>query len=163
MDNYRQQLVISATPAALYQALATQAGLRAWWTETCTADANVGGLATFEFGSVRKVMRIEKLDPDREVRWSCLEADIAGYGLRRTDEWVGTEMVFKLTPQGDGGTRLDFEHIGLTPALECYQLCNDGWAHFMNSLRGLAEDGKGTPFRAAGVCEVSNAGAAVAA
>lgn len=162
MDNFRQQLLIAATPAAVYQALATQAGLRGWWTETCTANAKVGGLATFEFGQVRKVMRIEKLDPNREVRWSCLEADIAGHGLRRGDEWVGTEMVFKLTPQGDS-TRLDFEHIGLTPALECYQLCNDGWTHFMNSLRRLAEDGRGTPFRAAGICEASRAGAALEA
>ena len=147
MDHYRKQLLISAPPAAVYRAIATREGLRAWWNDTCEADGAVGGQATFRFGRNRKVMRIASLIPGREVRWHCVEANIEAPGVTRKDEWVGTEMVFKLTPQGPGNTVLEFEHIGLTPALQCYQICNGGWNYFLVSLQSLAETGQGTPFK----------------
>ncbi len=44
-------------------------------------------------------------------------------------------------------TLLHFEHEGLTPQLECYQICEDGWGHFLKtSLNKLVETGKGEPF-----------------
>jgi len=154
MDHYRKQLLISAPPAAVYRAIATREGLRAWWNEACEADSAIGGQATFRFGHNRKVMRITNLTPGREVRWHCVEANIEAPGVTRKDEWVGTDMVFKLTPQGPSNTMLDFEHIGLTPALQCYPICNGGWNYFLGSLQNLAETGKGTPFKAEqGVCE----------
>lgn len=95
-------------------------------------------------------MQIESLVPDREVRWLVVEAFIDASFLRHRDEWVGTRIVFQLTPQ-DGGnkTRLDFEHIGLTPAFECFKVCNAGWNQFLGSLQSLVETGQGQPFVAA--------------
>ena len=46
----------------------------------------------------------------------------------------------------DGKTRLDFEHIGLVPALECYDLCSNCWSYFLGSLQQLVETGRGTPW-----------------
>ena len=146
MNHYQQTLVIHADPAAVYAAVATEAGLRAWWTPNCTADKRVGGTATFRFGETSKDMRIERLDANREVRWLCTRAFIAIDKLARKDEWVGTEIVFRLTPTVDGKTRLDFEHIGLEPTLECYDLCNSGWNHFLASLQQFVETGRGTPW-----------------
>jgi len=146
MNHYQQTLVIDADPSAVYAAIATENGLRAWWTPTCTADAHAGGTAHFEFGRTRKDMSIEELDPNRGVRWFCTRAYLASDAIREKSEWAGTEIVFRLTPTVDGKTRLDFEHVGLVPALECYDLCRNGWNHFLASLRQLVETGRGTPW-----------------
>ena len=88
--------------------------------------------------------------PNREVRWHVVEAFIDYSRLQRRDEWVGTDIVFQLTPQDSGNkTQLDFEHIGLTPAFECFEVCNAGWSQFLGSLQSLVETGQGQPFVAA--------------
>jgi len=146
MTHYQQTLVINAEPSAVYAAIATQKGVRGWWTETCTADAHAGGTSQFRFGTICKDMSIEQLDPNRGVRWFCTRVDVGSESNAQITEWVGTEMAFRLTPTIDGKTRLDFEHIGLVPALECYDLCSNCWSYFLGSLQQLVETGRGTPW-----------------
>lgn len=145
MDHFRRQLILSAPAADVYQALATQQGLRSWWTESCEADSRVGGHATFRFGQTYKVMRIDRLEAGREVRWHCIESHIVAPGVPK-EEWLDTEIVFRLTPRGASQTLLDFEHVGLTPAVKCWEICNEGWSQFLASLQSLVESGEGTPF-----------------
>jgi uncharacterized protein YndB with AHSA1/START domain len=84
MNHYQRQLLLSASPAAVYQALTTQQGLRSWWTQTCEVS--------------------------------------------------------------NGKTRLDLEHVGLTPAIECFDICRDGWNQYLGNLQSLVETGRGHPF-----------------
>lgn len=144
-NHYQRQTVLQASPDAVYQALATPQGLQGWWTSTCDIATAVGGRSTFRFGDTWKVMEIEHLAPD-EVRWHCAQANMEAPGIADKQEWVGTRIVFRLSPQGEGATRLAFEHIGLTPALACYGICNDGWNQFLASLQRLVETGQGAPF-----------------
>ena len=146
MNHYCRQMLLAASPAAVYQALATQHGLRSWWTQTCDVDTTVGGKATFRFGEHYKRMQITSLVPGLEVRWHCVEALINVDAFKRKDEWVGTDIAFRLTPQADGKTLLDFEHVGLTPAFECFAVCEAGWTQYLGSLQSLLENGQGTPF-----------------
>lgn len=145
MSHYQQNLIINATPAAVYAALTTPAGLRGWWTEDCDVSTELGGTIHFRFGRNYKDLRIEQLEPSREVRWYCTRAHIAAGDLTRRDEWVGTDIVFRLTPESEGRARVQFEHIGLVPAFECYELCSGGWQYFLRSLQQFAETGRGTP------------------
>lgn len=149
MDTFRSSSTTSATPEGLFAALTTTAGVRGWWTTTCEVASEVGGAIHLRFGDTRKELRVVSLVPGREVRWRCVAAHIAAPGLGRRDEWVGTEMVFRLAPEGVAGTRLDFEHVGLAPALECFTLCVQGWRHFLASLIRYAETGRGTPYEPA--------------
>jgi uncharacterized protein YndB with AHSA1/START domain len=144
MSHFQQSLVINTNPAAAYAALTTLDGLRGWWSQDCDGTPQVGGTLHFRFDCASKDVRIEQLKPQREVRWLCTRAHIDVDGLTRKDEWVGTELVFRLAPEA-GGTRLDFEHVGLTPTLECYELCNKGWRYFLDSLHMFLETGRGTP------------------
>lgn len=147
MSHYRRQMLLAATPDAVYQALTTPHGLRHWWTPTCEVAGEVGGRSVFRFDGTHKAMRIERLVPGREVAWECVQAHIDASGVQHKDEWVGTRMVFTLSPQQGGShTQLDFEHIGLTPALDCFEVCNSGWNQFLDSLQGWVETGKGQPF-----------------
>jgi uncharacterized protein YndB with AHSA1/START domain len=147
MSHFQQSLVLEAPPATVYAALTTPEGLRGWWTQDCQVPTAVGDSIRIRFGGTHKQLRIARLEPSREVRWLCTQAHIDAPQLTRRDEWVGTEMVFRLTPQGDGGTRLDFEHLGLVPAFECHGLCSESWRHFLGSLKQFAETGQGTPHK----------------
>lgn len=148
MNDYHRQLLLSAPPTVVYRALTTPQGLHDWWTQTCEIATTVGARSTFRFNQTRKVMQIESLVPDREVRWHCVEAHIDASWLAHKDEWVGTHIVFKLSPQDSGQTRLDFAHIGLTPAFACFDVCRDGWDQYLASLQSLVETGQGRPFAA---------------
>ena len=143
MSHFRQDLLLQASPAAVYAALTTKDGLRGWWSQDCEGQTHPGGVLTFRFGPTHKGMRVERMEANREVRWRCVGAHIAF--LEKTDEWVGTQIVFQLTPEGEGRTRLEFEHVGLVPSFECYELCDSGWKYFLASLQGFVETGRGTP------------------
>lgn len=145
MKHYRQSLQIQAHPSVVYAALTTATGLRGWWTQDCDVAASLGGTHRFRFGPHHKDLRVEQLEPERLVRWHCTGACIDLPQLSRKDEWVGTDIVFRLEALNDGRTRLDFEHQGLVPTFECYELCDQGWRHFLASLQHYAETGQGTP------------------
>jgi len=149
MNHYQDSFDISADTATVYAALTTVKGLRGWWTQDCTGETAVGDTLHFRFGRTSKGMRIERLEPGREVHWLCTHAHIAADRLARRDEWVGTRIIFRLTSTGDGRTRLDFEHIGLVPEMECYDLCSGGWDYYLPSLRQFAETGRGRPHEVA--------------
>ena len=69
MTTIKHQITIIASPDKVYAALATQTGLRHWWTADTRADANVGGKAEFGFDKRSMVfrMKIEELVPGKRV------------------------------------------------------------------------------------------------
>ena len=144
MEHYRQDLVLEAPPAAVYAALTTAAGLKAWWTQDCDVPPGVGASLVFRFGPNRKQMQVERLVPGAEVAWLCTGAHIAVGELTRRDEWVGTRLVFRLEPSGDGHTRLQFAHLGLVPQFACFAMCSAGCQHFLASLAQYCRTGHGT-------------------
>ena len=154
MDCFHRQLSLAAKPNAVYEALTTPEGLRGWWTQTCDVATGLGK-STFRFNDTYKVMQVEALEPEREVRWKCVEAHLEAPGVKKTDEWVGTQIVFKLSPEGAGKTRLALEHHGLTPALECFEICQGGWDHFLSSLQSFVETGRGTPLVPDSPCQAN--------
>ena len=146
--HYHCRVLIEAPVALVYDALTSAAGLQSWWTTTCEVGKRKGAESTFRFGETYNVMRIEALEPAKEVRWRCLEQYHHAPGqLKRTDEWAGTTVLFKLESQTPGRTVLEFEHHGLHPQLECYAICERGWDHFLKqSLKTYLETGRGQPF-----------------
>ncbi len=152
MDNYQQSFTLKATPAKVYAAISTLEGIQGWWTQDCTGSTHEGASLHIRFGGTHKDLRIEQLEPNQSVRWLCTAAHINHESLTRKDEWVGTQMVFRLTPETNGYTRVDFEHIGLVPSFECYDLCNNGWNYFLKSLHAYVEQGQGTPYEIGDTC-----------
>jgi len=43
MPNLMHSIPIAANPEAVYEAVATQKGMRGWWTRETTMDERVGG------------------------------------------------------------------------------------------------------------------------
>jgi uncharacterized protein YndB with AHSA1/START domain len=146
MKHYQHSLAIAASPAAVYAALSTIDGLRGWWSQDCDGSTAVGDTIHFRFGTCYKDMRVQRLEPGREVRWHCTRAHVEADSVTRPDEWVGTEPVFRISDAGQGRTQLAFEHVGLLPSLSCYGVCSQGWQHFLGSLQQYLETGTGAPY-----------------
>jgi len=131
MAEMKHQIPIKAAPAKVYAALATQAGLRGWWTADSTTAEKIGGNAEFGFDKRGMIfhMKIEELDPATLVVWSC-------HGDH--PEWNGTRLTWKLSPQ-NGGTVVRFSHSNWKDASEFYDTCNSTWGELMHRLRDYAE------------------------
>ena len=131
MPELKHQIDIKATPENVYPALATQAGLRGWWTADTTADEKVGGNAEFGFDRRGMVFRmtIDKLEPGKRVVWTC-------HGDQ--PEWNGTVLNWEFTPNGSH-TTVCFTQSGWKTASEMYAMCNSTWGELMYRLKDYVE------------------------
>jgi len=131
MAEIKHQIPIKAAPEKVYAALATQKGLRGWWTADTKADEKAGGEAEFGFERRGMIFRmtIEKLDPGKQVVWSC-------HGDH--PEWNGTRLNWQLTPQ-DGGTTLRFSQSGWESITDFCASCNSTWGELMYRLKDYVE------------------------
>ncbi len=131
MVEMKHQILIKASPEKVFAAVATQAGLRGWWTADSNTDEKLGGNAEFGFGKRATVFRmaIEKLDPGRHIAWACLGDH---------QEWKGTTLNWVLTPDGKD-TILQFTHGNWRSASDYYAMCNSTWGELMYRLKDYAE------------------------
>jgi hypothetical protein len=144
---FRRVLQINAPAATVYRALTTQTGIEGWWTRTCTIASEIGESSTVRFDKCFKTFRIDQLTPNESVRWHCTAAHIeTDTQFANPAEWVGTSIHFRLETVGPATTQLTLEHIGLGPQFECYDLCRQGWDHFLASLKHYSETGVGAAF-----------------
>jgi len=132
MAELRHQIPINAAPEKVYAALSTQAGLRGWWTLDATADEKVGGKAEFGFDNRQTIfrMKIEKLEPGKQVVWSC-------HGEQ--PEWIGTILTWDIRREGNI-TMLRFTQGEWKSMSEMYAMCNSSWGELVHRLRDYAED-----------------------
>jgi uncharacterized protein YndB with AHSA1/START domain len=131
MAEIKHQIPIDATPDKVYAALATQAGLRGWWTADAKADERAGGKAEFGFDKRGMVFRmaIEMLEPSKRVIWRC-------HGDH--PEWDGTTLTWEIARE-DGVTMLRFTHSGWKSISEFCATCNSSWGELMYRLKDYVE------------------------
>ena len=81
--------------------------------------------------------------PGKKVVWHVLN-NYFNF-VEDKSEWKDTKMIFEIAEK-EGQTELRFTHQGLTPAYECFEVCNEAWGHYITeSLRNLIATGKGNP------------------
>jgi len=131
MAELKHQIGIKSSPEKVYAALTTQAGLRRWWTADATTEERIGGKAEFGFDKRATVfrMKIENLNPGKEVLWSC-HGD--------NPEWSGTKLTWSISGE-KGMSVLRFTHSGWKAATEFFAICNSSWGELMHRLRDYAE------------------------
>jgi uncharacterized protein YndB with AHSA1/START domain len=131
---------IKAPASKVYEAVGTTQGVAGWWTRDTTGTAEVGGKVQVRFHKDgqeigRMIYEVTRLEPGREVHWRILAGP---------PEWVGTDVTFQLTQDGDM-TILLFGHRNWKEPVEFMAHCSMKWAVFLMSLRDLMETGKGQP------------------
>jgi uncharacterized protein YndB with AHSA1/START domain len=125
-------------PEVVCEALTTIDGIASWWGTTA-GSAEQGGALHVGFGSDRQIdLVVVAARPDR-VEWFVEAAPF-------TPEWDGTTIEFEVSAKGSG-SELRFRHLGLTPKLECFDMCHEGWTHYLGSLVAHVDRGEGDPYR----------------
>jgi Activator of Hsp90 ATPase homolog 1-like protein len=140
--DYTTAFVVDQTPEEAFAAINN---VRGWWSGDIDGDTDkLGAEFTYHVPDVHWCkMRIAKLVPGKEVAWHVLESD-----LRYTDaktEWDDTTISFVISKK-DGKTQVQFTHLGLVPADECYDSCSNAWGTLVNgNLRRLIITGELQP------------------
>lgn len=146
MENFRKTIILQATDYNVYAALTNS--ITKWWTEMFEGVSNVKGQSfTISFGAnVFKTMKVEELIPNEKVVWYVTDSLIDIPELKNKTEWIHTKIVWEISKQG-GKTNLHLTHFGLTPKVECYNICENGWHNFAHSLEEFVNKGIGIPFK----------------
>jgi uncharacterized protein YndB with AHSA1/START domain len=137
--DYTRRLEVHAPAPSVVTALTDAAEILRWWT-SFTAAACEGDEVTLTTPRQDEPLAfvVERPAPD-VVRWRVTTCGFL-------PDWVGTHPTFALTAEA-GRTAIEFHHVGLSPALECFEQCRGGWDHFLPSLQRYVETGAGLPDR----------------
>ncbi|NND51316.1 MAG: SRPBCC domain-containing protein [Flavobacteriaceae bacterium] len=122
----------------VYKSIATIEGLRQWWTVQTTGVSELNETIDFRFGERYFIqMKVIELEPNKMVRWECVQAE---------PDWIGTIITFDLDLI-EGKIVLRFSHDKWPTHSDFFAHCNLSWAKYLLSLKLYLENGKGSPFK----------------
>lgn len=137
MPDILQDLPIAAPPDRVFEAVASPAGLDAWWTLGCRGERRPGATWDLDFGP-GYAWRAEV------SRWQPGEA-FALTVTRADADWTGTTVGFLLLPT-PAGTQVRFAHRGWPDANEHFRISCHCWALYLRLLRKYVERGESVPY-----------------
>ena len=137
MPDILHDFPIRATPATVFAAVSSPAGLDAWWTLGASGEANVGAGFELFFG--------EEYDWRATVVRCVTDREFALRIDRASADWVGTEVSFRIEPSGDVSW-LRFAHTGWAGATEHYRISSFCWAMYLRVLRRWIEHSDAVPY-----------------
>ena len=146
--NYTKTIDVKKTPDRVFQAITSE--MDRWWTtETEGELSSVGDTVRVDFppNNGHWTFEATALTPGKTVELKCIDAHhvVAGQPAEIEKEWLGTTLRWNISAH-DSGARVAFEHEGLTPALHCFDICNEGWGFFFaTSFAAYLESGNGMP------------------
>ncbi|MEM9798361.1 MAG: SRPBCC domain-containing protein [Pseudomonadota bacterium] len=149
IKNYRKSIEVASGVAAAFDAVTQDVGH--WWTEPDRPLREIGDRAKFGFPPGRSYWTFELTKTDRPVHaeWRCVDALHLHEGQPEAiqTEWLGTTVTWDIAETAKG-TVIEIEHVGLTPKLLCYDICEAGWdLFFLGSLKQYLDTGQGSPHR----------------
>lgn len=139
--DYARTIRIDAPRERVFAALTTPEGIAGWWIRA-TGSGAAGGDLSLHFAGLGDpfVLHVDEATAPGTVHWtSRLHSALP--------EWDGTKILFDLEELSPETCELRFRHVGLTPKLACYEMCQSGWNRYLPSLAAYAETGVGMPYR----------------
>lgn len=140
MSSYTTSFTVTQPPEAVFAAINNP---RAWWSDAIEGETDrIGAVWHYHFRDIHRcVIKVAEMAPGRVV-WHVLDNDFNFIADKA--EWVDTRMVFDITTKG-GLTEVRFTHVGLVPAYECYEICENAWGTYIGSLKSLITTRTGFP------------------
>ena len=133
IKDYEHTINVKATPDRIFDAITKE--MSSWWTEMTSVVDSIGDKTTakFEDGTTWS-FEVTSLEKNKLIEFYCYEANhihpVTTPEMR--SEWEDTTLRFEIVP-GGAETDIHFTHIGLTPVVNCYDICRTGWDHFFGS------------------------------
>jgi uncharacterized protein YndB with AHSA1/START domain len=134
---------IRATPEEVFRRVASTTGIAEWFTKASSPDYCEGGTLELRFSDEPVSFKITELSKPSRIVWHCTSPE---------NSWFDTDIVFEFTAQ-DGCTVVRFDHLGWEEISDRFRDCSTSWAYFLESLRLLLEEGRGTPEGLAPACD----------
>lgn len=86
---------------------------------------------------------IAEVIPGKKIVWQVKNSNL--HFVKDKKEWNNTKVVWEILSE-NGATKVNMTHVGLVPAVECYDNCKGGWNFYVGeSLRKLLTDNRGRP------------------
>jgi uncharacterized protein YndB with AHSA1/START domain len=138
MPDICHALKIDAAPEAVFDAINSAEGNRAFWTDQTEYDPSVGSVAVFSFGpnaDTQFKFAVERLERPTMIEWRCVGGP---------PEWQPTTIVWTLAPEGTG-TKVRFEHAGWASADGELASCTFTWGLILQALNQYVTTGSADP------------------
>jgi uncharacterized protein YndB with AHSA1/START domain len=142
-QSFTTSFLVDQSPDEVFAAIND---VRGWWTrgEIEGRTDTIGEVFTYRYQDIhRSTQRITELVPGTRVVWQVIDGYLSF--AEDAEEWTGTTIIFDIASDA-GKTQVTFTHLGLNPALECFESCSSGWGFYINgSLQELITTGRGAP------------------
>ena len=142
--NYNISVDVDTTIEAAFSAVSHE--VEKWWGKVDNSSPKLYEEFSIFFGKTEWRFVISDQIPNEKITWRCIKAK--HYDGDRTDireEWLGTEITWQFTEKNNH-VEISLLHNGLTPELNCYDICESGWNYFVgSSLKKYLESGNGSP------------------
>jgi hypothetical protein len=138
--SFHLDITVSGTAKIAHQHIAD---VPRWWARDFQGSAQaLGDIFTVRFGTTWVTFRVSALT-DHAVTWTVQDCFLPW--LKNRQEWTGTTVEWVIVPIDDG-CEIQFTHVGLTPEVECYGGCAEGWTRYVTtSLPNLFKGLPGVP------------------
>lgn len=141
-QHYTASFMVDQSPQDVFDAINN---VRGWWSQAEEGDTDkLGAVFYHHYQDVHRcTLKITELLLGKKVVWHVLHNDFNF--IKDRTEWNGTDVIFEIARKGDK-TEVQFTHVGLVPAYECYDVCSNAWGQYITrSLRDLVTTDKGQP------------------
>ncbi|MGH2757189.1 MAG: SRPBCC family protein [Actinomycetota bacterium] len=130
---------VEAEADDVYSALATEEGVRGWWSAKTEGPAGVGSTLKVSFPDAPITFDFEVTEANeaKRIAWHCLAGP---------PEWIGTDISFEVQASPEGGNSVLFTHGGWKTTAESFPFIAYSWAQILPRLKKLAEKGERDPF-----------------
>jgi hypothetical protein len=157
-SDFTTTILVDQTPKEAFNAINN---VRGWWSEEIEGSTDkLDDEFKYHFEDIHRCqLKLIEFIADKKVVWLVMDNyfkpgifDHSSHHFRSNDrftedksEWTGTKISFEISKK-DNKTQIRFTHLGLVPEYECFDVCSNGWTHYIQlSLLRLITTGKGQP------------------
>ena len=136
--NYNIETKIKSGQTNIFNAIVKH--LDDWWGKTDGELNKAGDKFTISFGNSYWKFRVIDFVENRKISWECIDGE-----PEFNREWIGSKIHWIIS-ESEKDSIVRMEHFGLTPQLDCYDICSVTWDKFIgDSLKSFVETGVGKP------------------
>lgn len=139
-QDFTTTLIVDQTPTQVFHAIIDP---KHWWPgEIKGRSAKLNDEFTYQYEDLHlSKQKVVEMVTDQKLVWLVTES-VINYAEDKK-EWTGTKIIFEII-QKDNKTQLRFTHLGLDPAIECFESCSGSWSQIIHqSLFSLITTGTG--------------------
>lgn len=142
--NYKKSVPVKTNQENAFNAVSRE--IDKWWGKVDNPVSKVGNEFSIFFGKTVWRFLITEFSPYDKITWKCIKAEHYHQGLTNIkEEWLNNELYWNFK-KNDDFVEISLLHKGLTPDLNCYNVCELAWDFFIpTSLKSYLETGQGNP------------------